>query len=227
MESQYYEKFIAAFVRGQSQKAPTISELLMTKTFEELSSQDHQSLVSVAKKYEISIYPFKKTLDLPRVIRILGVLKGIYPQTLLDIGSGRGTFLWPLIENFPELSITSVDLNPKHTQIIEAVVRGGFPNLSVQTMNATELQFSDNQFEVVTLLEVLEHIPDCFKAVSEAVRVASRFVLLTVPSKEDENPEHIHLFNKRSLTEIFTKAGANKVQISSVLNHFIVVARCF
>jgi hypothetical protein len=32
---------------------------------------------------------------LPRVRKVLGVLRGVHPANLLDVGSGRGAFLWP------------------------------------------------------------------------------------------------------------------------------------
>jgi predicted kinase len=40
---------------------------------------------------------------------VLGILRGLAPRTLLDLGSGRGTFLWPLLDSFPELQVTAVD----------------------------------------------------------------------------------------------------------------------
>ena len=49
----------------------------------------------------------------------------------------------------------------------------------------------------ITLLEVLEHIPNVGQAIKNACRIASKYIILTVPSKEDDNPEHIHLLNHR------------------------------
>ena len=54
----------------------------------------------------------------------------------------------------------------------------------------------DHSVDIVTLLEVLEHIPDVEKAVA-AVRMARKYVVVSVPSKEDNNPEHIHLLTKK------------------------------
>ena len=39
---------------------------------------------------------------------LLGFLINIYPDSLLDVGSGRGVFLFPLLNEFSNLNITSL-----------------------------------------------------------------------------------------------------------------------
>ena len=82
----------------------------------------------------------------------------------------------------------------------------------------------ENSFDVVTMLEVLEHIEDVQTAVNAAVRLAKRYVILSVPSKPDDNPEHIHLLTKDILTELFHKAGCSKLHFSGVNGHLIMIA---
>jgi hypothetical protein len=57
------------------------------------------------------------------------------------------------------------------------------------------------------------------------VRLARRFVIVSVPSKEDDNPEHLQLFNRASLDSLLRQAGAQSVKLEYVLNHLIAVAR--
>ena len=78
---------------------------------------------------------------------------------------------------------------------------------------------------VVTFLEVLEHVERPAVALAETFRVARRFVVLSVPSKEDDNPEHIHLFSRAALEDLLVGAGATRVTFDGVLNHLIAVAR--
>ena len=54
--------------------------------------------------------------------------------------------------------------------------------------------------------------------------LASRFVIASVPSKPDDNPEHVQLFTGDSLDALLLTAGAARVQITYVLNHIIAVA---
>jgi hypothetical protein len=73
---------------------------------------------------------------------------------------------------------------------------------------------------------VLEHMPGDKPAAAarEALRVARTAVIATVPSHEDDNPEHVQLFDGERLTAMFRAAGARRVAIDHVLNHIVVVA---
>lgn len=189
----------------------------------DLAGGDDAALVATGRAEGLKLYPFKRSGDLPRVRAVLGALHGIQPQSLLDVGSGRGVFLWPLLDAFPGLAVTAIDASEKRVGVLDAVARGGVARLSVHCLDATELPFADGAFDVVTVLEVLEHLERPQRAAAQAVRCARRFVVASVPSKEDDNPEHIQLFDRQSLTRLFMGAGARKIDITYVLNHMICV----
>jgi SAM-dependent methyltransferase len=207
---RYVTHLAAAFVRGKLPHLPA-----------ELSNDE---IIKTGLESGLRLHKFKRNSELPRVRRVLGTLQGLCPASLLDIGSGRGAFLWPLLDAFPQLDVTAIDLNPVRVADINSVSKGGVSNLKALQMDATKIDLEDNCVEVVTALEVLEHLPSPQRAVSEAVRVASKFVIASVPSKEDENPEHIHLFDKRRFESLFLSAGARSAKIEFVLNHMIAVA---
>jgi 2-polyprenyl-3-methyl-5-hydroxy-6-metoxy-1,4-benzoquinol methylase len=73
----------------------------------------------------------------------------------------------------------------------------------------------------VTVLEVLEHVEDPLAVAREAVRVARRFVIASVPSKEDDNSGHIRPFDARSLSALFAEAGARRVSVEYVPGHMV------
>ncbi len=58
----------------------------------------------------------------------------------------------------------------------------------------------------------------------EAVRVGRRFVIASAPSKADDNPEHIRLFDASSLSALFVEAGARRVSVEYVPGHMICMA---
>jgi ubiquinone/menaquinone biosynthesis C-methylase UbiE len=158
------------------------------------------------------------------VRRVLGALRALAPASLLDVGTGRGVFLWPLLDAMPEVEVLAIDRLAHRVADLDAVARGGLSRLRAARMDATSLALRDEAMDVVTVLEVLEHIPESEAAAREAMRVARRAVVATVPSHEDDNPEHIHLFDRARLEGMFRAGGARRVTVEQVRGHIVVVA---
>ena len=209
MSSGLYDNIAAAFVRG---------------TLPEATSLDDPSAIALGRSRGLKLHRFKRSSALPRVKRVLGSLAGLAPESLLDVGSGRGAFLWPLADSFHALPIFSVDVLQHRAAVVAAVSRGGLRNLNSLVASGNELPLRDDACDVVTVLEVLEHQLDPTAMAAEALRVASRAVVVSVPSKEDNNPEHVQLFTGESLSELLVACGARRVNIDFVPNHIVAVA---
>lgn len=210
-DERYYVDLAAAFVRGRCPDAPELPP---------------EELIAWGQRSGLRLHKFKRdTTELPRVRRVFGLLRALLCDgagaSLVDIGSGRGTFLWPLLAAFPELAVTAVDIDSTRARDLQAVADGGVARLKVLRADACALPLPERSADVVTLLEVLEHMPQPERAARRAVAVARRAVIVSVPSKPDDNPEHIQLFNERSLRALFEKAGASRVRVEYVLNHMI------
>jgi ubiquinone/menaquinone biosynthesis C-methylase UbiE len=228
MMTDYFLTLATAFVRGKlidDLAGSKADQPLFTKALDELSNDEIETLIQLGKEHDLRLHRFKKSMELPRVHKVLGVLKGIQPQNLLDIGSGRGVFLWPLLDAFPFLPVTCIDRLDYRVADIQAVHDGGIAQLTALLGDVTALPFADHSFDIVTMLEVLEHIPATTKALQEVCRVARRFLLLSVPSKEDDNPEHIHLFSQTHLRQLLQEQGITRISVEYVLNHMLIVAR--
>ena len=179
------------------------------------------------KRPERKDYYFKVKDDLPRVQVVLGFLQGVVAagqcQSLLDVGSGRGVFLFPLLREFPDMEVTSLDILPHRVELLQCLHDGGIENLHPQLGDICNWNAPDKSFDVVTMLEVMEHIPDTEAVVRNAVRLAKNYIIVSVPSKPDDNPEHIHLFSNEDLESLFMKNGCSKVKFMSVTNHRVAV----
>jgi len=223
----YFARLAAAYVRERLAGSPMAAghAALFARPLDALGPEQLAALVRLGLGAGLRLHRFKRTMELPRVRRALGILRGLAPTSLLDVGSGRGAFLWPLLDAFPGLPVTAIDLLDHRVADIQAVRDGGVATLSALRGDATALSFADGAFDVATMLEVLEHIPDTQRALAEVCRVARRCVVLSVPSKPDDNPEHIHLFDSPTLVSLVRGAGMARVSVEHVLNHRIVVAR--
>jgi len=129
------------------------------------------------------------------------------------------------MEQFPFIEVTSVDLQPEKCDVFNYINTGGYSGLKCLTQDATKLSFNDNAFDVVTALEVLEHIPNAKLAFKEIIRVAKSQVIISVPSKEDDNPEHIHLLTKNIFIQWITEISSLKYKFKEVKGHLIIIVK--
>lgn len=226
MQERYEKRLAAAYVRGAAlQKTGLLPRELMEKPLEELRDDEIGSILRAGEQAGLRMYHFKKKDMLPRVKAVMGFLKGVQPESLLDVGSGRGVFLFPFLTEFPWVNVTSADILPHRVEMLQQIAGGGVENLTAVERNICCWEGEDDRFDVVALLEVLEHIPNVQDAVNTAIRLARRYVVVTVPSQPDDNPEHIHLLTKDRLTELFANAGCGRLQFSGVPGHLVLVAK--
>jgi len=120
-------------------------------------------------EYRASTAENRRTEDLIRLIPNKG-------DTVLDVGARDGHFSRILTDYFE--SVTALDLEK--------------PTISGERIHpvagdVTNLQFSNNSFDLVFCAEVLEHIPQHLlkNACNELSRVTKDFLLIGVPYKQD------------------------------------------
>jgi 2-polyprenyl-3-methyl-5-hydroxy-6-metoxy-1,4-benzoquinol methylase len=116
-----------------------------------------------------------------------------------------------------------VGLDLDDPQLHEAWKTRQHPCLEYKVMKAENLPFGENEFEVATAIEVLEHVPDPEHTVSEMARCASKWLLVSVPReplwrglniargayiKELGNtPGHVNHWSKRGFVQLLGRYG--------------------
>ena len=198
MKSYTYKDLAAAYVKGCALKGMmSLPEGLAQRNLDSLTDDQKDELVSYGKAARLKMHYFKEKDELARVQLVMGFMRGIVASgqvsSLLDVGSGRGAFLFPLLTEIPGVDVTSIDILSHRVDLLQSVAIGGISNLHALERNLCDWDVPDGSFDAVILLEVLEHIPDVEKAVANAVRIAGKYLVVTVPSKPDD-PFHLLIF---------------------------------
>jgi methionine biosynthesis protein MetW len=99
-------------------------------------------------------------------------------RSLLDVGGGDGTFALLARERFPRCEITVVDSSSVGASIAEA--RG--LSACVADIDGARLPFPDASFDLVTTIDVLEHILDPWRLLQEVARVSRKWIVVSCPN---------------------------------------------
>lgn len=143
------------------------------------------------------------------------------PSSLLDVGCGEGVLIHEWAEQIAPARVVGIDLEEPSIQAGWALRQA--PNLEYRIMKAETLLFADDEFDTVTAIEVLEHVPDPVHTVAEMARVAQDHLLVSVPreplwrglnlargayvSEFGNTPGHVNHWSKRSFAELLGRHG--------------------
>lgn len=108
-------------------------------------------------------------------VEMLGRLSGGETFDLLDCGVMSGVTYTHLLNAGLQVNYTGIDIS---ASAIEQLSRAK-PNAQWEKMNVMDMEFADNQFEIVNARHLLEMLPYYETAVREMFRVAKTHVMIT------------------------------------------------
>jgi 2-polyprenyl-3-methyl-5-hydroxy-6-metoxy-1,4-benzoquinol methylase len=149
------------------------------------------------------------------------LLERARPASILDVGCGEGVLTEKCAERMGNGRVVGIDLDdPKLRGEWE---RRSRPNLEFRAAVGDDLPYRDGEFEAVTAMEVLEHVPDPDAVLGEMARVASRWLLVSVPREPlwralnlargsyvrdlGNTPGHLNHWSKRGLEKLLGRYG--------------------
>jgi ubiquinone/menaquinone biosynthesis C-methylase UbiE len=152
----------------------------------------------------------------------------IQPASVLEAGCGEGANVAIIREVSPR-RLVGVDLDPQRLRLAAAAENPA--QLALSDVHC--LPFDNRSFEMVMLLEVLEHVGHPELALNEAIRVSAGYLLLSVPNEPwwrmgnlarfkfvrqlGNTPEHINHWTSLG----FRRFIATHLNILSVSNPFL------
>ncbi len=105
---------------------------------------------------------------------------------VLDVGCGIGYGINLL--SIKASDVKGVDVDPKAIEYCKEQIEGKNPRLtSLDIYDGYKLPYKDKQFDVVTTIDVLEHVEDYDRFIDELLRVTRRVVLFSTPNRRPEN----------------------------------------
>jgi SAM-dependent methyltransferase len=111
--------------------------------------------------------------------RVVEALHNIPGVRVLDAGCGEGQMIHHIVERNSDLVAVGIDADAPELKAYWERFEG--PRLRFQVADVCALPFEDNSFDIVTALEVLEHLENPHLALREIRRVCRGTLIATVP----------------------------------------------
>ena len=108
---------------------------------------------------------------------MVSAIEQIAPSEILEAGCGEGFVLKEIASLLPGIRLQGFDIDERLVEQAKAKV----PSASISAGSVLDIPLGDNSYNLVICSEVLEHLQDPQKAMSELVRVGCKHVMLSVP----------------------------------------------
>lgn len=166
------------------------------------------------------------TLDSPQRVPVqeaayrLAVEKCVQPgDRALDVGFGLGYGLEIL--GSKASALVGIDVDRKAVESAQRLVRELAGVEEIRVYDGKHIPYADAFFDVVTCVDVIEHVPDYTALLLEMVRVSRRAVLVSTPNRRPEytrrngrprNPWHLREWSYAEFDDILGQLPGVRVE---------------
>jgi ubiquinone/menaquinone biosynthesis C-methylase UbiE len=191
----------------------------MKKVFDERNA-------SADELWEYYMLEYKSTNAISRYLydRFFSTIKKIIDSLepdikILEVGCGPGESSRRIMSFLKTQHFEASEYDPRLVRKLNELN----PGFNLIEESVYEMKREDNSFDLVIMLEVLEHLDEIEKALSELFRVSNKYVLLSVPMEPlwrilnlirfkyvkafGNTPGHINHFTPNKLKKLISKFG--------------------
>jgi ubiquinone/menaquinone biosynthesis C-methylase UbiE len=192
-----------------------ITPPIIKSTFLQFSKRNLDPKLAFPPDYSTVDYP----IEVPAQVEVYIFCRDKYLQPtdkVLEVGLGLGYGL--SIMSAKAFKLAGVDIDKKCVERGKVFFYGHRQIETIELYDGYNLPFPDKSFDVVTCIEVLEHVEDYSRFIKELTRVAKRLVFLATPNQIPLNTDsngkpknfwHLREWTKDELDLIFKNLGLN------------------
>jgi len=141
----------------------------------------------------------------------------------VDIGTGSGYMVGELRKL--DYNVIGTDISEKMVKLAKADYGDYFKYDDI-----TKSSFNDNEFDVSICTDTIEHVPDVDKTLSELKRITKKYIIISVPYKEEiiletcphclkkfHRSGHLHYFDIQILKKLADKHNLKIVKVKKTM----------
>lgn len=163
--------------------------------------------------------PLQKLLIKNFYKNLLNLAKPLNPTSILDAGCGEGITLNKLLQNGIGKNLEGIEYSKHAIEISKKI----YPKQKIKYGTVYDLPYKSDAFDLVICTEVLEHLEEEKKGLSELIRVSNKYLLLTVPNEPwftiqrilrgknlmrlGAHPEHVNHWTSNAFKKFLKKNG--------------------
>lgn len=138
---------------------------------------------------------------------IFSLLNGLKVDSVLDAGCGTGVLLQQILEKYPDIKLSGSEYSSQGIEFArQRLPQAEFYSLDLERQNL------HRQFDLVTCIDVLEHINDDRAALKNLLAMTRKFLILSVPlgplfKVEADRMGHVHGYSRGELEGKLREAG--------------------
>ena len=147
--------------------------------------------------------------------RLIGVIEKMAVQSVLDIGCGHGELLKLCQDR--GMDVQGIDMTPDHC--IDSIPACG-----------SLAELGDKKYDLVTMIHMLEHVPDPIGELKIAAGHANRYIMIEVPKYDLGdytvrylNLPHVLIFRTWTLVSAMERAGIDVLSLATFRRSIIAV----